>query len=49
MIRAWHERFGWVTEDVEVKPGATATVDFMYTGTERPSTAEVRELRIPAV
>ena len=49
MIRAWHERFGWVTEDVEVKPGATATVDFMYTGTERPSTAEVHELRIPAV
>jgi hypothetical protein len=48
-IRAWHERFGWVNENVEVKPGATATVDFTYTGAERPSTAEVRQLRIPAV
>ncbi len=49
MIRAWQERYGWVNQNVEVKPGATATVDFTYTGTERPSTAEVREIRIPAV
>jgi len=48
-IRAWHERYGWVTEKVDVKPGATATVDFAYTGKERPSSASVRELIVPAV
>lgn len=48
-IRAWQERYGWVTQTVQVKPGATATVDFAYTGREHPSTAEVHELLIPAV
>jgi plastocyanin len=46
-IRAWHERYGWTPEMVEVKPGATATVDFTYTGTERPDAASVRELIVP--
>jgi len=48
-IRAWHERYGWIMENVEVKPGARATVDFAYTGTEKPSTAALLELRVPAV
>jgi plastocyanin len=48
-IRAWHERYGWVTQKVDVKPGATATVDFAYTGRERPSTARLGALIVPAV
>jgi hypothetical protein len=48
-IRAWQERYGWVTRNVQVKPGATATVDFAYSGTEHPSTASIRELRIPLI
>lgn len=35
-IQAWHERYGPVTQTVQVKAGATATVDFMYSGTEPP-------------
>jgi plastocyanin len=46
-IRAWHERYGWMPAMVEVKPGATATADFTYTGNERPDTASVRELTVP--
>jgi plastocyanin len=38
-IRAWQERYGWITRTVEVKPGATATVDLTYTGKEKPSKA----------
>jgi plastocyanin len=34
-IRAWHERYGWLTKTVDVKAGATATIDFAYTGQER--------------
>ena len=48
-IRAWQERYGWVTQNVQVKPGATATIDFTYKGTEHTSTAEIRELRIPVI
>lgn len=36
-IRAWHERYGWLTKTVDVKPGETATMDFAYTGQEHPS------------
>lgn len=48
-VRAWHERYGWVPQMVEVKPGATATVEFEYTGNERPAadSASVRELIVP--
>jgi plastocyanin len=35
-IQAWHERYGPVTQTVQVKAGATTTVDFMYSGTEEP-------------
>jgi len=46
-VKTWHERYGSVTQTVEVKPGATATVDFSYTGTEHPATASIAELLIP--
>jgi hypothetical protein len=29
-IRAWHERYGWLTKTVDVKPGATTTIEFAY-------------------
>jgi len=35
-IQAWQERYGPVTQMVTVKPGATTTVDFTYTGSEKP-------------
>jgi plastocyanin len=37
-IRAWHERYGWINKTIDVKPGATATVDLSYTGAEKPAT-----------
>jgi hypothetical protein len=36
-----------LTRTVDVKAGQTATVDFVYTGKEKPSTADVRDLVIP--
>jgi len=33
-IDAWHERFGPIKKSVKVTAGATATVEFSYTGTE---------------
>jgi len=47
-IRVWHERYGRLTANVEVKAGQTATVDFAYKGTEQPSAAAVQDLVIPA-
>jgi hypothetical protein len=35
-IRAWHERYGPLTQSVRVQPGGTATVNFAYTGSEKP-------------
>ena len=46
-VRIWHERFGQLTKTVNVTAGGTATVDFAYTGKEKPSTARVQELTIP--
>ena len=34
-IRAWHERYGPVTRKVTVRAGATATINFSYTGESR--------------
>ena len=34
-IRAWHERYGVVSVTVDVKPGATTTLDLTYTGNEQ--------------
>lgn len=38
-VEAWHERYGSLTRPVRVAPGATATLEFAYTGTEKPSAA----------
>jgi len=46
-VRIWHERFGELTKTVNVTAGGTATVDFAYTGQEKPSKARVQELTIP--
>ena len=35
-IQAWHERYGPVMQQVRVRPGAATTVDFTYTGKEKP-------------
>jgi plastocyanin len=45
-IRAWQERYGWIMKVVDVKPGATVTVDLAYTGNEKPAT-KAREVTIP--
>ena len=34
-IQTWHERYGDHTQPVRVRPGATTTVNFAYTGAER--------------
>jgi len=36
-IQVWHERYGPLIERVTVKAGETTTVDFAYTGTEKPN------------
>jgi plastocyanin len=48
-LKSWQERYGWIMQTVEVKPGATATVDFSYTGAERPVATTLHELRIPLI
>jgi plastocyanin len=35
-IRVWHEQYGELTQTVRVAAGAPTTVDFTYTGTEKP-------------
>jgi hypothetical protein len=44
-VQAWHERYGPVTQTVRVRSGATAAVEFAYTGAEKPPAA-VRDLAI---
>jgi plastocyanin len=46
-LQAWHERFGFLTKTVTVKAGATATIDFTYTGAEKAA-AVMPELTLPA-
>jgi len=36
-VQVWHEAYGMLTKTVSVKGGAVASVDFGYTGTEKPS------------
>lgn len=36
-VEAWHEQYGMLTKTVRVTAGATATVDFAYTGAEKPA------------
>lgn len=51
-VQAWHEQYGPLTQIVDVKVGATATVEFTYSGTEkRPGAGDgliVQELTVPA-
>jgi plastocyanin len=47
-VRIWHERFGQLTKTVSVTAGGTATVDFAYTGKEKPSTGRIQDLTIPS-
>ena len=46
-IQVWHEQYGMLTRTVEVKAGATATVEFTYTGTEKPGATALREFVVP--
>ena len=46
-IRVWHERFGQLTQTVNVAAGQTANVQFAYTGKEKPSTARIQEVTVP--
>lgn len=45
-LRIWHERYGRLTKVVTVSAGGTATVDFSFTGTEKPPT-DAHDLRVP--
>jgi len=47
-IQVWHELYGTLTRTVDVKAGATVTVEFSYTGKEKPGGVAVQELVIPA-
>jgi plastocyanin len=47
-IAAWHEAYGKQMKTVDVKPGAMTTVEFEYTGTEKPS-ASLEQLTVPHV
>lgn len=46
-IQVWHEQYGTLTRTVDVKAGATATVEFTYTGTEKPGATALREFVVP--
>jgi hypothetical protein len=46
-IRTWHERYGELTQTVQVSVGVTATVDIEYAGDEQPQTAGIRDLHVP--
>jgi plastocyanin len=49
-IGVWQERYGALTQTVDVKSGATANVDFTYTGSESPATSQlepVQEITLP--
>ena len=47
-VRTWHERYGVLTQTVRVRAGVTTTVEFAYTDTEKPPTAGLRDLAVPA-
>jgi len=46
-IQVWHEAYGPLKMMVDVKAGQTTTVDFAYTGKEKPSLAGVQDLVVP--
>jgi plastocyanin len=45
-IRAWQERYGWITKTIDVKPGTTTPVELSYTGNEKPGT-KAQEIVVP--
>jgi plastocyanin len=47
-IQVWHEQYGVLTRTIDVKAGATATVEFSYTGKEKPGGVALQELVIPS-
>jgi plastocyanin len=49
-VQVWHEQYGALTQTVDVKAGGTTTVEFAYTGDEKPSptASVVQELVVPA-
>jgi plastocyanin len=50
-IQVWHEAYGPLTQTVDVKPSGTTTVDFTYTGNEKPPAnagLPMQEITIPA-
>jgi plastocyanin len=47
-IQAWQERYGFVMKTVTVKAGAVATIDFTYTGNEKPAASVLRNLVLSA-
>jgi plastocyanin len=49
-VQVWHEQYGPLTQTVDVKAGGATTVEFTYTGSEKPTQAAfaVQELVIPA-
>ena len=47
-VRAWQERYGRLTQTVRVVAGAVANVEFTYTGNEKPPTAGIQDLTLPA-
>lgn len=47
-IQAWHERYGPIMKTVTVKAGAVSTVDFSYTGNEKPAMSAMKEVVVPA-
>jgi hypothetical protein len=47
-IQTWHERYGKLSKTVDVTPGGTATINFDYTGKEKPQTAAIQPLLVPA-
>jgi plastocyanin len=47
-IQTWHERYGKLSRTVDVPAGGTATINFDYTGKEKPQKASIVPLLIPA-
>ena len=47
-IQTWHERYGKLSKTVDVTAGGTATINFDYTGKEKPQTAAMQPLLVPA-
>jgi plastocyanin len=47
-VRAWHERYGELTQMVNVPAGKSVTVDFVYTGKESPNHARVQDVDLNA-